>query len=74
MNDPRDVPPSRKVLDAMLVARRQMSRCIDRFDTLLYNPHDRGFTEQGLDRLVLETISTLRQVSALRHGQNSGVP
>jgi hypothetical protein len=58
----------------MLMARRQMSRCIDRFDALVYNPHDRGFMERGLDQLALETISTLRRVYVLRSGLDTGVP
>jgi hypothetical protein len=59
MREPHEIPPSGKVLDAMLMTRQQMSQRIDRFDALVYNPHDRGLTERGLDRLLLETMSAL---------------
>jgi hypothetical protein len=63
-----------QLLDAMLMARRQMTRCIDRFDALLYNPSDRSLTERGLDQLVLDTIRRLRRLYVLRTGQDAGVP
>lgn len=63
-----------QLLDAMLMARRQMTRCIDRFDALLYNPYDRSLTERGLDQLVLETIRRLRRLYMLRTGLDAGVP
>jgi hypothetical protein len=50
MHEPHGAPPSGKVLDAMLMTRRQMSRCIERFDALVSTPHERGFTERGLAR------------------------
>jgi hypothetical protein len=50
MHEPHGAPPSGKVLEAMLMTRRQMNRCIERFDALVYTPHERGFTERGLAR------------------------
>lgn len=63
-----------ELLNAILAARRQMTRCIDRFDALVYNPYDRSFTEQGLDQLLLETMSTLRRVYVLRSGLDPRIP
>ena len=61
-------------LDVMLMARKRMTQCIDRFDALAYNPHDRSFTELGLDQLVLETMSTLRRFYLLHSGLNPHIP
>ena len=74
MNDPHEAPPSGKVLDAMLVARRSMNACMTVLDAAIYNPHDRTLTEHRLDRVMVEAISALRRLYTLRHGQNSGVP
>jgi hypothetical protein len=74
MNDPREAPPSGKVLDAMLVARRAMNRCITLLDAAIYNPKDRTLTENQLDRVMVEAISTLLLLYTLRHEENSGVP
>jgi hypothetical protein len=51
-----------------------MTRCIDCFDTLLYNAHDHARAEQGLEQLVLETMSALRRVYVARNGVEGGVP
>jgi hypothetical protein len=61
-------------LDAMLRARQQMTQCIDRFDTLLYNRNDRGLTERTLDQLVLKTITTLQEFYVSRTGLDADVP
>jgi hypothetical protein len=61
-------------LNVMLQARGQMTRCIDCFDTLLYNAHDHARAEQGLEQLVLETMSALRRVYVARNGVEGGVP
>jgi hypothetical protein len=73
MNDPREAPPSGKVLDAMMMARRAMNACITLLDAAIYNPHDRTLTEKRLDRVILEATSALHRLYTLRHGQNSGV-
>ena len=48
------------------MTRRQMNRCIDRFDALVYTPHNRGFTERGLDQVLLDTMRALRRVYMVR--------
>jgi hypothetical protein len=63
-----------QLLNVMLMARKRMSQCIDRFDVLLYKVQDRGLTERGLDQLLLETISALRRVYEVRNGLDTGVP
>jgi len=74
MNDPREAPPSGKVLDAMMAARRAMNACITLLDAAIYNPHDCTLTDKRLDPAMLDAISTLRRLYTLRHGLNSGVP
>jgi hypothetical protein len=74
MNDPHEDPPSTKVLDTMLMARRSMHACMIVLDAALYNPKDRTYTENRLDRVIVDAISALRRLYTLRHGQNSGVP
>ena len=59
MHEPHEIPPGGKVLEAMLMARQQMSQRIDRFDALVHKSRDRGWTERGLDRLLLEPMSAL---------------
>jgi hypothetical protein len=66
--------PNSERLNAMVAARRQMARCIDRFDALVYNPHDHSFMERGLDPLVLETMRTLRRFYVLHSGLDSHIP
>lgn len=63
-----------QLLNVMLMARKQMTQCIDRFDVLLYKPQDHGMAERGLDQILLETISVLRHVYELRNGLDAGVP
>jgi hypothetical protein len=74
MNDSPAAPPSGKVLDAMLMARRQMVACIILLDAAIYNRRDRTLTENRLDRVISEAISTLRHLNNVRHGTNSGIP
>jgi len=74
MDNPREAPLSAYVLDAMLVARRSMNACITVLDATLYTPKDRTYTENRMDRVIVEAISALRRLQSLRHGQNSGVP
>jgi hypothetical protein len=63
-----------QLLNVMLMARKRMPQCIDRFHVLLYKPQDRGLTERGLDQLLLETMNALRRVYELRNGLDAGAP
>jgi hypothetical protein len=61
-------------LNAMLQARGQLTKCVDGFDTLLYNAHDHARAERGLDQLVLDTIRALRRFYVVRTGIDADVP
>jgi hypothetical protein len=63
-----------QMLGAMLNTRQTMHKLIQRIDALVYSTNDRRRTEHGLDQLVLETISMLRQLYVLRNGVDSGAP
>jgi histone H3/H4 len=65
---------SRKMLDAMTQARRDMANCISTLDALLFNAHDRRVNLKGLDMLLLRAQQALRRVYTLRHGCPSGAP
>jgi hypothetical protein len=73
MNDSPAAPPSAKVLDAMVAARRSMNACMTMLDAAIYNPHDHTLTENRMDRAIVKAISALRHLHTLRHGQNSSV-